>query len=126
MGVQAELLKFDVSDAEVTEKALAYWAELHPDDYVACWSIMPVSDVTIFWSLCRTRSGAMYSRHRSRFLLCDTQVAERHDHPSRWTYHQHHLAVGHQGTSRADHYSAAKAASSEPPRRWPRRWPSAR
>jgi 3-oxoacyl-[acyl-carrier protein] reductase len=35
MGVQAELLKFDVSDAEVTEKALAYWAELHPDDYVA-------------------------------------------------------------------------------------------
>ena len=35
MGVQAELLKFDVSDAEATEKALAYWAELHPDDYVA-------------------------------------------------------------------------------------------
>lgn len=35
MGVQAELLKFDVSDAEATKKALAYWAELHPDDYVA-------------------------------------------------------------------------------------------
>ena len=35
MGVQAELLKFDVSDAEATEKALAHWAELHPDDYVA-------------------------------------------------------------------------------------------
>lgn len=35
MGVQAELLKFDVSDAEATEKALAHWAGLHPDDYVA-------------------------------------------------------------------------------------------
>ena len=35
MGVQAELLKFDVSDAEANEKALAHWAELHPDDYVA-------------------------------------------------------------------------------------------
>ncbi len=34
-GGQAELLKFDVGDGEAAEKALAGWAERHPDDYVA-------------------------------------------------------------------------------------------
>lgn len=33
-GGQAELLKFDVSDAAATEQALAGWQQAHPDDYI--------------------------------------------------------------------------------------------
>lgn len=34
-GGQAELLKFDVSDASATEQAIAGWQAAHPDDYIA-------------------------------------------------------------------------------------------
>lgn len=33
-GGQAELLKFDVSDAAATEQALAGWQQAHPNDYI--------------------------------------------------------------------------------------------
>lgn len=33
-GGQAELLKFDVSDAAATEQALIGWQQAHPDDYI--------------------------------------------------------------------------------------------
>lgn len=35
LGAQAELLPFDVSDAEATKAALCNWQEAHPDDYIA-------------------------------------------------------------------------------------------
>ena len=34
-GGTAELLKFDVTDAESVDKALEQWTEQHPDDYIA-------------------------------------------------------------------------------------------
>ena len=33
-GSSAELLKFDVADAEATEAALTAWQQAHPDDYI--------------------------------------------------------------------------------------------
>ena len=46
-NVQAELLKFDVSNKNQVDSILAGWVERNKDILLKCWSIMPVSARTL-------------------------------------------------------------------------------